>query len=130
MPAGTITVEALVEVTKEWTLARFAAAQSSEFVLPPHRFELHDAGIRWCALSPGSLEATSPLDAVARVSTPTAWSRSTVVTLLADCETGTVEFEPEMVEILAMEGEAVLAEAGAVIRIPGLPPCLGPFHGL
>ena len=50
------------------------------------------------------------------------------MTLLADSDTGTVEFEQEMIEILAMEGETVLAEAAAVIRIPGLPPCLGPFH--
>jgi hypothetical protein len=50
------------------------------------------------------------------------------VTLLADSDTGTVEFEQEMVEILAMDGEMVLAEAAAVIRIAGLPPCLGPFH--
>jgi hypothetical protein len=48
--------------------------------------------------------------------------------LLADSRSGTVEFEQEMVEILAMDGETVLAEAAAVIRIPGLAPCLGPFH--
>jgi membrane protein implicated in regulation of membrane protease activity len=29
---------------------------------------------------------------------------------------------------LAMDGEAVLVEAAAVIRIPGLAPCLGPFQ--
>jgi hypothetical protein len=34
-----------------------------------------------------------------------------------------------VVEILAMEGEAVLAEAAAVIRVPGLGVCLGPFEG-
>jgi hypothetical protein len=38
-----------------------------------------------------------------------------------------LEFEQEMVEILAMEDEAALVEAAAVIRIPGLAPCLGPF---
>jgi hypothetical protein len=32
-----------------------------------------------------------------------------------------------MVEILAMDDEVVLAEAAAVIRIPGRAPCLGPF---
>jgi len=36
--------------------------------------------------------------------------------LLADSETGTVQFEQEMVEILAMEDEAVQAEAAVVIR--------------
>ncbi len=114
-PTGTSTIESLVETAKDWTLARFAAAESSEFVLPPHRFELRDAGVRRCALAPGSREAESPLDAVARVSTPTAWSHSTIVTLLADSETGTVAFEQEMVEVLAMEGEAVLVEAATVI---------------
>lgn len=122
------TVEYLVEVAKDWTLARFATAQDSDFVFAAHRFELHDAGVRRRALAPGSPEAASPLDAVARVSAPTAWSRSAVVTLLADSDTGTVEFDQEMVEILALDGETVLAEAAAVIRIPGLAPCLGPFQ--
>jgi hypothetical protein len=48
--------------------------------------------------------------------------------LLADSHTGTVEVEQEMVEILAMDGEAVLGEAATVIRISGLAPCLGPFQ--
>jgi hypothetical protein len=57
------------------------------------------------------------------------WSHSTVVTLLADAGADTLEFEQEVIEILAMEGEAVLAEAAAVVRVPGLGVCLGPFHG-
>jgi hypothetical protein len=129
-PTGISTIESLLEVAKGWTHARFAAAESSEFVLRPHRFELRDAGVRRSALAPGSPEAASPFAAVARVSAPTAWSHSTVVTLLADSETGTLDFEQEMVEILAMDGEAVLGEAAAVIRIPGFAPCLGPFHGV
>lgn len=128
MPQRLATIEYLVEVAKDWTLARFAAAQSSEFVLDPHRFELRDGGVRRHALTPDSREAASPFDAVRRAPTPTAWSHSTVVTLLADSDMGTVEFEQEMIEVLAMEGETVLAEAASVIRIPGLPPCLGPFH--
>jgi hypothetical protein len=128
MPPRIATIEYLVEVAKDWTLARFAAAQSSAFVLGPHRFALRDGGVRSHALAPDSPEAASPFDAVRRAPTPTAWSHSTVVTLLADCDTGAVAFEQEMVEILAMEGETVLAEAAAVIRIPGLPPCLGAFH--
>jgi hypothetical protein len=122
------TVEYLVEVAKDWTLARFATAQDSDFAFAAHRFELHDAGIRRQTLAPGSPEAASPVDAVAWVPAPTAWSRSAVVTLLADLDTGTVEFDQEMVEILAMDGETVLAEAAAVVRIPGLAPCLGPFQ--
>jgi hypothetical protein len=129
MPPRIASVEYLVEVAKDWTLARFAAAQSSEFVLGPHRFELSGAGVRRHALAPDSAEAASPVEAVQRAPTPTAWSHSAVVTLLADSDTGALQFEQEMVEILAMEGETVLAEAAAVIRIPGLAPCLGPFHG-
>ena len=128
MPPRIATVEYLVEVAKGWTLARFAAAESNEFVLGPHRFELRGAGVRRQKLEPDSLEATSPIDAVRRTPIPTAWAHSTLVTLLADVDTGTVEFEQEMVEILAMDGEMVLAEAAAVIRIAGFPPCLGPFH--
>jgi hypothetical protein len=128
MPARVETIEYLVEVAKDWTLARFAAAQSSDFVLGAHRFELSGGGVRCNALASDSAEAASPFDAVRRAPTPTAWSHSTVVTMLADADTGTLEFEQEMIEILAMEGEMVLGEAAAVIRIPGLPPCLGPFH--
>jgi hypothetical protein len=128
MPPRIATVEYLVEVAKDWTLGRFAAAQSSEFMLGPHRFELCGAGVRRHSLAADSLEAASPLEAVRRAATPTAWSHSTFVTVLADCDTGTLEFEQEMIEILAIEDETVLAEAAAVIRIPGLAPCLGPFH--
>lgn len=127
-PPRIATIEYLVEVAKDWTLARFAAAESSEFVLGSHRFELSGAGFRRHALPPDSREGASPFDAVRRAPTPTVWSHCTLVTLLADSDTGTVEFEQEMVEILAMDGEMVLAEAAAVIRIAGLPPCLGPFH--
>lgn len=128
-PPRIATIEYLVEVAKDWTLARFAAAQSTEFVLVPHRFELLGARVRRHALAPDSDEAASPFDAIRRAQTPTVWSHSTLATLLADSETGTVEFEQEMVEILAMDGETVLAESAAVIRIPGLAPCLGAFQG-
>jgi hypothetical protein len=127
-PARIATIEYLVEVAKDWTLARFAAAANSEFAFDPHRFELRGARVRRQKLEPDSLEATSPVDAVRRTPVPTAWAHSTLVTLLADLDTGTVEFEQEMVEILAMDGETVLAEAAVVIRIAGLAPCLGPFH--
>ena len=128
-PPRMATVEYLLAVAKDWTRARFAAEQGSEFVLAAHRFELCEAGVRRVALAAGSPEATCPFDAVARVLTPTVWSHGTVVTLLADSDTGTLEFEQEVIEILAMDGEAVLAEAATVIRIPGLGACLGPFHG-
>ena len=127
-PPRIATIEYLVEVAKDWTLARFAAAQGSDFALSPYRFELGDAGVRRHALAPDSREAASPFDTVRRTRTPTAWSHSTLVTLLADSDTGTLQFDQEMVEILAMEDEIVVAEVATVIRIPGLPPCLGPFH--
>ena len=127
-PPRIATIEYLLEVAKDWTIARFAAAEHSEFVLVPHRFELCGVRVRRHALPPDSREAASPFDAIARAPRPTVWSHSTLVTLLADSHAGTVEFEQEMVEILAMDGETVLAEAAAVIRISGLAPCLGPFH--
>jgi hypothetical protein len=127
-PPRIATIEYLVEVAKDWTLARFAAAEHSEFSLLPHRFELRGARVRRHALPPDSREATSPFDAIRRAPRPTVWSHVTLVTLLADSDTGPVQFDQEMVEILAMDGETVLAQAAAVIRIPGLPPCLGPFH--
>lgn len=127
-PPRTATIEYLVEVAKDWTRARFAAAEGSDFVLVAHRFDLRGARVRRHALPPDSREAASPFDAIRRVPSPTVWSHSTLVTLLADSHTGTDEFEQEMVEILAMDGEIVLAEAATVIRIPGLAPCLGSFN--
>jgi hypothetical protein len=68
-----------------------------------------------------------PLDGVSRVAAPTVWSHSALVTLLADSDTGTLEFQQEMVEILAMMGDEVRVEAAPVVRVPGLGACLGPF---
>jgi hypothetical protein len=128
-PPPSATVEYLVGVAKDWTQARFAAAaHSSEFVFAAHRFELTEDGFRRVCLPEDSPEANGPLDAVPRVSTPTVWSHSTVVTVLADSDADTLVFEQEVVEILAMEGDAVRAEAAAVIRVPGLGMCLGPFR--
>jgi len=53
-----------------------------------------------------------------------------VITVLADSEGGTVQYEQEVVEILAMDDSDVLAEFAFVVRICGLPPCLGPFGRL
>jgi hypothetical protein len=121
-------IQYLVEIAKDWTLGCFAAAQSSEFALPAHRFEFAEAGVRRRRVRPGSLEAVSPLDALADPANPTAWSHSTVVTLLVDSGSTTAAVEQEVVEILAVDGDLVLAEAAVVIRIPGLPPCLGAFE--
>jgi hypothetical protein len=127
-PPPTATIEYLVGVAKDWTQARSAAAQSSDFVFAAHRFELTEDGFRRVCLPEDSPEANGPLDAVPRVSTPTVWSHSTTVTVLADSDADTLEFEEEVVEILAMEGDAVRAEAAAVMRVPGLGICLRPFR--
>jgi hypothetical protein len=126
---NTATVEHLVAVAKEWTLARFAAAQSSRFVLSAQRFEPAETGFRRFPLAERCAEAAGPCDVVARVTTPTVWSHTAIVTVLADSEQDTLEFEQEVIEILAMDGDAVLAEAATVIRVPGLGVCLGPFYG-
>lgn len=120
-------IEYLVEIAKDWTLGCFASAQSSEFALAPHRFELTGAGVQRRRVRPGSPEAASPLAVMADLANPTVWSHGTVVTLLVDSGPTTTAIEQEMVEILAVDGDLVLADAAAVIRIPGLPPCLGAF---
>jgi hypothetical protein len=106
-PPPAPTVEYLVGVVKDWTQARFAATQSSKFVFAAHRFELTEDGFRRICLPEDSPEANDPLDAVPRVSTPTVWSHSTVVSVLTDSDAETLEFEQEVIEILAMEGDAV-----------------------
>lgn len=121
------TLEHLVEVAKNWTRAWFAAARAPDFALAPHRFELFGAAVRRRSLSPASLEAKSPFDAVPRAPRPTAWVHGTILTLLADSDAGTAQYDQEAVEILAMEGTDVLVECAFVVRIGGLPPCLGPF---
>jgi hypothetical protein len=121
------TLEYVVEVAKDWTTARFAEAHTADFALPPHRFELLGAAVHRRAVSPLSLEGQSPFDAVRRAECPTAWAHSTVLTMLADSESGTAQYDQEAVEILAMEGTDVLVECAFLIRVDGFPPCLGPF---
>jgi hypothetical protein len=121
------TLEYLVEVAKDWTRARFAAAQTADFALPPHRFELRDTAVLRRGVSRASLEGQSPFDAVRQAEHPTAWAHGTILTLLADSETGTEEYDQEAVEVLALEGTDVLVECALVVRVAGLPPCLGPF---
>jgi hypothetical protein len=117
----------LLHVAKDWTVSCFAAAQSSDFTLVPHRFELGGTRVQRRALPSGSLEAASPLEAVGHLPDATAWSHSASVTLLVDHDSGTTAIEQEMVEVLAVEDETILAQAAPVIRIPGLGACLGKF---
>jgi len=121
------TLEYMLEVAKDWTCARFAAAQTADFAFPTHRFELVGRAVRRRSVSPASFEGQSPFDAVRRARHPTAWAHGTTLTLLADSEAGTDQYDQEAVEILAMEGTDVLVECAFLVRIPGLPPCLGPF---
>lgn len=121
-PPRLATLDYLAEVAKDWALSSFAAAEDSTFVLTPHRFELDGHTVRRRRLSTRSREASGPLAAVRRVRDPVAWARSDIVTLLADSESGSVEYQQEIVEILGAEEDDVLAEAAFVIRIPGFPP--------
>jgi hypothetical protein len=126
-PQPVASIEYLAEVAKDWALSLFAAAESSDFVLAPCRFELDGHTVRRCRIPRRSPEARNPLQTVGRTRQAVAWARSDVVTLLADTRSGTVEFQQEVVEILAVEQDDVLAEAAFVVRIPGFPPCLGRF---
>ncbi len=127
MQPGLASLEYVLEVAKDWTVARFAAAQDSEFILASHRFELHDHGVIHSMIATDSAEGRSPLDAVNSVVLPTAWTHSTLVTVLYDTEDGPVAREQEAIEILAMDDCEVLAEVAFIVRILDVPPCLGRF---
>jgi hypothetical protein len=122
------TLDYLAEVAKDWATNRFAGAENSDFSLPPHRFDLDGPTVRRHRLSDESREAADPLTFARGRQTPTAWARSDVVVLITDCTDGeSVTYQQEIVEILGVEEDDVLAEAAMVVRIPGLPPCLGRF---
>ncbi len=120
----------LLHVAKDWTIGCFVAAESSDFSLVPHRFDLEAASVRRRALPRDSLEAAFPLEAITRPRGAAAWSHSTSVTLLVDHDSGTTAIEQEVVELLAVEGDTVLAQAAVVTRIPGVGVCLGGFGAL
>jgi pimeloyl-ACP methyl ester carboxylesterase len=54
---------------------------------------------------------------------PMAWARSETATLFADFTSGSVAYEQEIVEILGVEEDDLVAEAACVVRIGDLPPC-------
>jgi HEPN domain-containing protein len=118
----------LLQVAKDWTSSCFAAAECCEFTLPAHRFELSGATVRRHALPARSAEATCPLGNSPRSQKPVAWSHRVMVTLLIDHESGTTAVEQEMAEVIAVEGDVILVQAAAVIRVPELGVCLGPFR--
>ena len=127
MQPGLASLEYVLEVAKDWTVARFAAAQDSEFILASHRFELHDHGVVHTMIATDSAEGCSPLDAIDAVEHPTAWTHSTFVTVLYDTEEGPIAREQEAIEVLAMDDRDVLAEVAFIVRILNVPPCLGRF---
>jgi hypothetical protein len=126
-PSGLASLQYVLEVAKDWTVASFAAAQHCDFVPAPHRFELCDHAVRRSAVSAHSPEARSPLEAVRTTAQPTAWTHCTLATVLVDTEDGTVAREQEVIEILAMDDSDVLAEVAFIVRIRDVPPCLGRF---
>jgi hypothetical protein len=128
MPPLLGSLDYLAEVAKDWARHRFATANRSDFTLATARFDLHRQGVRRRRVAPGSAEAQSPLAVAEQTSGPTAWCRSDVTMMLIDTDTGTVGYEQEIVEVLAVDGDELLAEAAFVARAPGLPPCLGRFQ--
>jgi hypothetical protein len=117
------TLDYLAEVAKDWTVSAFAAAQAGDFALPPHRFEFHGSTVRRRRLPPASREAADPLGAVGRSRRPVVWAHAATLTLMA----GRAAYDQEIVEVLGVDGDEVVAAAASVVRIPGLPPCLGRF---
>ena len=85
-------------------------------------------GCREAQATPNSAEAESPLSAAAQMTQPTAWCRADVTMRVVETSTGTVSYEQEIVEVLAVHGDELLAGAALVARAPGLPPCLGGFQ--
>jgi hypothetical protein len=121
------TLDYLVHVAKDWVISTFAAAGDSDFTLAPHRFELRGSTVRRRTLAADCPEASNPLPHAGPVDGAVAWARSENVTLLIDSDRETVAVDQEVVEILAVDGDDVLAEAACVVRITNLPPCLGRF---
>jgi hypothetical protein len=121
------TLDYLAQVAKDWVNSSFAATEDSNFELVPHRFELSGSTVRRQRLAAGSPEAIDPLPRAEAPEGAVAWARRQRVTLLVDTDRETVAVEQEIVEVLAVAGDDVLAEAACVVRITDLPPCLGRF---
>lgn len=121
------TLDYLTEVAKDWAVASFAAAEDGDFALAPHRFEFQGSTVRRRRLSRRSREAADPLAQAGRPRKPVAWARCDTLTQFADSEAEGVAWEQEIVEILGVEADEIVAAAASVVRIPGLPPCIGRF---
>lgn len=126
-PPRLATLDYLAEVAKDWAVSSFAEAANDKFVLAPHRFEFDGSNVRRHRLPRRSREAADPLGFAGRPRKPMAWARSETATLFADFTSGSVAYEQEIVEILGVEEDDLVAEAACVVRIGDLPPCLGRF---
>lgn len=110
-----------------WVTSSFASTEDSDFVLAPHRFELSGSTVRRRRLPADCPEATDPLPTADAIDGAVAWARRQTMTLLADADSETVAIQQEIVEVLAVDGDEIAAEAACVVRITDLPPCLGRF---
>lgn len=117
----------LAEVAKDWAASSFAAASDSDFALTAHRFEFDGPSVRRRRLPRDSPEAANPLAVAGRPAQPIAWARSDRATLYADSPFGSIDYEQEIVEVLGVQDDEVVAAAATVVRVPDLPPCLGCF---
>src|SRR3954447_4330857 len=98
-PPRPATLDYLAEVAKDWAVSRFAAAEDSDFVLMPHRFELHGHTVRRHSITPEGHEAADPLKAAGRPPDPIWGARSDVVPLPAASPSALFEFERKIIEI-------------------------------
>ena len=126
-PPRLAALDYLAEVAKDWAVTSFAAAANDKFVLAPHRFEFDGSNVLRHRLPRRSREAADPLGFVGRPRNPMAWARSETATLFADSTSGSVAYQQEIVEIVGVEDDDLVAEAACVVRIRDLPPCLGRF---
>ena len=121
------TLDDLAEVVKDWVVGTFATAHDPGFALRPQRFELDGPSVRRRRLPRRSREAGDPLASAGRPTDPVAWARCILVVLLADSPSGPIAYDQEIVEVLAAHGDEVQAQAAHVVRVDGLPPCIGRF---
>lgn len=130
-PPRLTALDYIAAVAKDWAANSFAGAEDTDFSLAPHRFDLDGSTVRRLTLPPTSEEAADPFTLAGSRREPTAWARCDTVTLIADCDDGeSVVYRQEIVEVIAVEEDDIVAEAATVIRIPGLPPCLGRFSSV
>jgi hypothetical protein len=112
-PSRPATLEYLIATAKDCTRALLASAERSDFALPTHRFEwaMRESAASGSGHAP---ERLPPVGCRPRESLRGRVVRGVLVTVLADSDLGTPEFEQELVEILTMEGDAPAKAPGQV----------------